>query len=138
MLVLEAVDLPFDCDRYLGERLAGLLEGCGDEPDHIFLVYSHTAFWQVWVVKSDEVCWPDERLPMPHRGYQEPPRLVPEQAYPRNVVEEFKRGVGRETHARWRPLFLAEADLEDTKRGGRPSGVKLRARRERGNQAPAF
>ena len=97
VLVLEAVDLPLDYDRYIGEHLAGLLAGCDDEPDHIFLVYPGSAFWQVWVVKRDEVSWPDERLPMPHRGYRDPPRLVPEQAYSGWFVEQFNRGVGRDT-----------------------------------------
>lgn len=114
-LILEAIDLLFHYDRYIAEHLAGLLEGCEAEPDQIFLVYPRTAFWQVWVVKSDDVRWPDERLPMPHKGYQDPPKLVPEHAYPRHFVEQFKRGVGRETPARWRPLFVGEADLEDTK-----------------------
>ena len=128
VLVLEAVDLPFDYDRYVAGRLAGLLEGCGVAPDHIFLVHPQTVFWEVWAVKSGDVRWPDERLPMPHKGYQEPPRLVPEEAYPRRFVEEFNRGAGRETPVRWRPLFLAEADLEDVKRRGARSTP---ARRER-------
>ncbi len=116
VLVLEAIDLPFDYDRYMADHLAGLLAGCDVEPDHVFLVYPRAAFWEVWVVKRDDVRWPDPRLPLPHRGYQDPPRLVPEGAYPRHFVEQFKRGVGRETPAGWRPLFVAEADLEDTKR----------------------
>ena len=116
VLILEAIDLPFHYDRYMADHLGGLLAGCDVEPDHIFLVYPRDVFWQVWVVKRGGVCWPDERLPMPHRGYQEPPRLVPEEAYPRHFAEQFNRGVGRETPAKWRPLFAAEADLEDTKR----------------------
>ena len=115
VLILEAIDLPFHYDRYMAEHLAGLLNGCAVEPDHIFLVYPRTAFWAVWVVKSKNVRWPDERLPIPYKGYQDPPRLVPEDAYPKHFVEEFKRHTGRETPARWRPFFLAEADLEDTK-----------------------
>ena len=121
VLILEAIDLPFHYDRYMADHLAGLLAGCDVEPDHIFLVYPRTVFWEVWVVKLDDVCWPDERLPMPHRGYEDPPRLVPEHAWPRQFVEEFKRGVGRETPARWRPLFADEADFEDTKQCGRRS-----------------
>ena len=115
VLILEAIDLPFDYDRYVAEHLAGLLAGCDVEPDHIFVVCPRTEFWQVWVVKGDDVYWPDERLPMPHKGYQDPPRLVPEEAYPRRFVEEFRRGVGRETPARWQPLFVGESELEDTK-----------------------
>ena len=117
VLILEAVDLPFHFDCYIAEHLAGLLEGRAVEPDHIFLVYPRNAFREVWVVKSNDVRWPDERLPIPHRGYQDPPKLVPERAYPRHFVEQFNRGVGRETPAKWRPLFAAEAELDDIKRG---------------------
>ena len=117
VLILEAIDLPFHYDRYIAEHLAGLLEGCAAEPDWIFLVYPRSPFWEVWVVKSNDVRWPDERLPIPHKGYQDPPKLVPEDAYPRQFVEQFNRHMGRETPARWRPLFLADADLEDMKRG---------------------
>lgn len=115
ILILEAVDLPFHFDHHIAEHLAGLLEGCAGEPDHVFLVYPRTAFWEVWVVKSNDVRWPDERLPIPHKGYQDPPRLVPEQAYPRHFVEQFNRGVGRETPAKWRPFFAAEDELDDIK-----------------------
>ena len=118
VLVLEAIDLPFHYDRYVGEHLGGLLEGCGAAPDQIFLVYPHAAIWEVWVAKRDDVQWPDERLPMTHTGYQDPPKLVPEHAWPRQFAEQFNRGVGRETPAKWRPLVLAEAELEDAKRGG--------------------
>ena len=117
VLILEAVDLPFHFDCFIAEHLAGLLEGCAVEPDHIFLVCPRAVFWEVWVVKSNDVRWLDERIPIPHRGYQDPPKLVPEHAYPRHFVEQFNRGVGRETPARWRPLVAAEADLEDIKRG---------------------
>ena len=130
VLILEAIDLPFHYDRYMAEHLAGLLEGCAVEPDQIFLVYPRTAFWEVWVVKSHDVRWPDARLPMPQKGYQDPPKLVPEHAYPRQFVEQFNRGVGRETPARWRPLFPAEADLEDTKkrRGHRAGRARARGK----------
>ena len=117
VLVLEAVDLPFDYDRYVAGHLAGLLGGCRPAPDRIFLVYPHAAVWEVWVVKRNGVQWPDERLPMPHTGYQDPPKLVPEHAWPRQFVEQFNRGVGRETPAKWRPLVLAKAELADAKRG---------------------
>ena len=117
VLVLEAVDLPFHYDRYMGEHLAEVLAGCAVEPDRIFLVYPHDVFWEVWVVKRNDVLWPDERLPMPHRGYQEPPKLVPEDAYPRRFVEAFNRTMGPATPAKWRPDFAAEDDLEDAKRG---------------------
>ena len=117
VLILEAIDLPFHYDRYIAEHLQALLAGCTVEPDRIFLVYPDATFWQVWVVKRDDVQWPDERLPMPHKVYQDPPRLVPEHAYPRHFVEQLNRGVGRETPARWRPLFADEADFEDVKRG---------------------
>lgn len=116
VLILEAVDLPFHFDHYIAEHLAGLLEGCAAEPDRIFLVYPHTHFWAVWVVRSNDVQWPDERIPIPHRGYREPPKLVPEEAHPRHFVEQFNRLVGRETPAKWRPLFVAEAELDDIKR----------------------
>ena len=118
VLILEAIDLPFHHDRYIAEHLAGLLEGCAVGLDRIFLVYPCSPFWEVWVVKSNGVQWPDERLPSPHKGYQDPPRLVPEDDYPRRFVEQFNRHMGRETPARWRPLFLAEADLGDTKQRG--------------------
>ena len=39
VLVLEAVDLPFLCDRHIGEHLADLLAGCPVQPDCIFLVH---------------------------------------------------------------------------------------------------
>lgn len=120
VLILEAIDLPFHYDRYIAEHLPGLLQGCAVEPDQIFLVDPNTAFWAVWVVKRADVRWPDERLPMPHKGYQDPPRLVPEGAYARHVVKQFNRGVGRETPAKWRPLFADEADLEDAKRSIKP------------------
>ena len=136
VLILEAIDLPLEYDRYTAEHLAGLLKGCGAEPDHIFLVYPRIPSWQVWVVKSDDICWPDERLPMPHRGYQDPPRLVPEHAYPRHFVEQFKRGVGREVPARWRPLFAAGADLEDLKRRSAEPPPACRGRAERPGTGP--
>ena len=72
VLILEAVDLPFRYDGYMADHLGGLLAACDVEPDHVFLVYPGTVFWQVWVVKSDNVCWPDERLPMPWRGAGNP------------------------------------------------------------------
>ena len=128
VLILEAIDLPFHYDRYIVEHLAGLLEGCAVEPDHLFLVYPRNAFWEVWVVKCNDVRWPDERLPIPHKGYRDPPKLVAEDAYPRQFVEEFNRQMGRETPARWRPLFLAEADLEDTKQRGVATGPASRGR----------
>ena len=112
VLVLEAIDLPFHYDRYIGENLAGLLEGCAVQPDQIFLVCPDAAFWVVWVVKRNDVQWPDERLPMPHQGYQDPPKLVPEHAYPRQFVEQFNRVAGRETPARWRPTMHAFKGLE--------------------------
>ena len=121
VLIFEAIDLPFHSDRYIGEDLAGLLEGCGAEPDQIFLVYPHAAFWEVWVVKRNEVQWPDERLPMPHKGFQGPPKLVPAHAYSRQLVDHFNRDLGRETPAKWRPLFVAETGLEDAKRGVAPT-----------------
>lgn len=121
VLILEAIDLPFHYDRYVAERLAGLLEGCAVEPDQIFLVYPRTPIWEVWVVKSNDVQWPDERLPIPHKAYQDPPKLIPKHAYPGHFVEQFNGGVGRETPARWRPLFPAEADLEDIKSGVAPA-----------------
>ena len=121
VLVLEAVDLPLHYDRYVAEHLAGLLDRGVVEPDHIFLVCPHIAFWEVWVAKKNGIQWPDERLPMPHKGFQDPPRLVPEHAWPKHFVEQFKRGVGRETPVRWRPFFPSEADLEDVKRGGVPA-----------------
>lgn len=67
------------------------------------------------MVKRDDVRWPDARLPMPRRGYRDPPRLVPEEAYPRGFVEQFNRSVGRETPARWQPLFVDEGELEYAK-----------------------
>ena len=42
-------------ERHIAEHLAGMLEGCGVEPDHVFLVYPRTAFREVWVVKSHDV-----------------------------------------------------------------------------------
>ena len=117
VLVLEAVDLPFHYDRYVADHLAGTLEGRGPAPDRIFLVYPRAAVWEVWVVKRNDIQWPDERLPMAHTSYQDPPKLVPEHAWPRQCVEQFKRGVGRETPAKWRPLVLAEAEVQDAKRG---------------------
>ena len=117
VLVLEAVDLPFDCDRYIAGHLAGLLEGCRPAPDQIFLVCPDAAVWGVWAVKRNDVQWPDERLPMPHTGYQDPPKLVPQHAWPTRFVEQFNHGVGREMPAKWRPLFLAESELADAKRG---------------------
>ena len=120
VLILEAIDLPFHYDRYVAENLGALLEGCAVEPDQVVLVYPHAAIWEVWVVKRNDVQWPDERLPMPHKGYQDPPKLIPEDAYPRQFVELFNRDVGRETPAKWRPLVLADAELEDAKRGVAP------------------
>ena len=114
VLILEAIDLPFHFDRYIAVHLAELLEGTV-EPDHIFLVYPRTFAWEVWVVKHNDVRWPDDRLPMPHKGYRDPPKLVPEEAWPRRFVEEFKRGVGRPISARWRPIFHTETDLKDIK-----------------------
>ena len=120
VLILEAVDLPFHFDLYIAEHLAGLLEGWAVEPDHIFLVDPHTPSWHVWVVKSNDVQWPDERIPIPHRGYREFPKLVPEEAYPRHLVEQFNRS-RRETPAEWRPLFGAEDDFDDIKRSASPA-----------------
>ena len=122
VLILEAIDLPFHYDACIADHLAGSLEGCAAEPDWIFLVYPRSPFWEVWVVKCNDVRWPDERLPIPHKGYQDPPKLVPEDAYSRQFVEEFNRQMGRETPARWRPLFLAGADLELSKQRGVAAG----------------
>ena len=125
VLILEAIDVPFQYDRYVAEHLGSLLAGCAAEPDQIFLVYPHAAFWEVWVVKRNEVQWPDEGLPMPHKGHQDPPKLVPEHAYPRQLVEHFNLDLGRETPAKWRPLFVAETGLEDAKRGrGADTGLR--------------
>ena len=124
VLILEAIDLPLRYDLYIAEHLAGLLDGCVVEPDRIFLVHPHAVFWEAWVVKSNDVRWPDERLPMPHRGYRDPPKLVPEHAYPKHVVEQLNRGVGRETPATWRPLFAGEADLQDVKSGASQASAR--------------
>ena len=99
VLVLEAVDLQLEHDRCIAKHLPELLAGCEVEPDHIFLVWPDVFLWSVWVVKRNGVQWPDERLLMPHKGYQDPPKLVPEDAYPKGFVEAFNRSVGAETPA---------------------------------------
>ena len=116
VLVLEAIDLPFDFDRHIAEHLAELLNGCTVEPDHIFLVRPDVYFWSVWVVKRHGVQWPDERLPMPHKGYQDPPKPMPVHGHPRGILKDLMQWPGEETPAMWRPLFPVEADLEDAKR----------------------
>ena len=116
VLVLEAVDAPLECDLYIGEHLDELLQGCAVAPDLIFLVRPDALFWQVWVVKSNDVQWPDERLPMHHKWYQDSPKLVHEEAYPRQFVEQFKQTMPPETPAKWRPFFRYEDDLEDAKK----------------------
>ena len=68
------------------------------------------------MVKWNDVQWPDERLPMPHRRYWESRKFVPEEAHPKQVVEQFNRTVGHETPMEWRPLFPYEDDLEDAKK----------------------
>ena len=71
ILVLEGVDMPFGYDLYLAEHLRTLLGECPVPPDDIYLVCPDVAFWQVWVVKQGGVHWPDEGMPMPHKGYAE-------------------------------------------------------------------
>ena len=115
VLVLETVDRPFDFDRCIGEHLAGLLEDCVAVPDWIFLVCPDALLWQVWVVKAHEVQWFDRRLPMPHKGYRDPPKLVPEEAYPKQIVEHFNRTFGTADPGKWLPYFARENDLEDAK-----------------------
>lgn len=118
VLILEAVDLPLQHDLYIAKQLGGLLAGVSVAPDRVFLVCPHDALWQVWVVKSGDIQWPDERLPMPHRGYQDPPRLVPERAYPKALVDRIEHGSGREIPVRWRPLLAAASHLDDIKQCG--------------------
>ena len=116
VLVLEGVDLPFEYDRYIAGHLAGLLKGCTVEPDHIFLVCPDVFFWSVWVVKRHGIRWPDERLPMPHKGYQDGPKLVPLDGHTRRIFKDSMQCFGEEPPAIWRPLFPVEDELKDAKR----------------------
>lgn len=69
-MVLEVIQPPFGYDQYISECLPSLLEKCPTPPDDIFLVWpASSPFWQVWVIKRGANHWPDERMPMPHKGY---------------------------------------------------------------------
>ena len=97
VLILEIIEPLFAFDAHICKHLPALLEKCPVPPDDIFLVVPHRVFWQVWVAKRGEVHWPDERLPIPHRGYSDAPWL------------------NHEIRDEWRPLFLDEDDLDDLK-----------------------
>lgn len=97
VLILEVIEPPFAFDAHICKHLPALLEECLAPPDDIFLVEPHRVFWQVWVAKRGEVFWPDERLPIPHKGYIENPWQ------------------GYEYPVECRPLYLDGDELEDLK-----------------------
>ncbi len=97
ILILEVIEPPFVFDAHICKHLPALLEECPAPPDDICLVVPHSFFWEVWVAKRDAVHWPDERMPIPHKGYSDAPWL------------------NHEIRAEWRPLFPDEDELEDLK-----------------------
>ena len=116
VLILEAIDLPFGYDLQISERLPGLLKECPAPPDDIFLVHRFPFLWSVWVVKRDEINWPDERLPMPCKGYQDPPAPLAH-GLPTKFVEHLTAAETRRSDlVDWRPHFFVENELEDLKR----------------------
>ena len=115
VLILEVIEQTVGDDFYIAKHLPALLAACPTTPDDIFLVYpKKIPFWQVWVAKRGEDHWPDERMPMPHKGYQTPPTVPP--GYPLRLAEAL--GLDDQRHlipAEWEPYFPVEDDLEDLK-----------------------
>lgn len=114
VLIMEVIEPPFAYDAYICKHLPALLEECPAPPDDIFHVEPHRVFWQVWVAKRGEVYWPDERLPMPRKGYQDVTELIA-RAYPPKLAEAMRQSLPDPIRAEWRPLFLDEDKLEDLK-----------------------
>ena len=115
ILILEVIEPPFVYDVHIGKHLPALLDECPAPPDDIFLVVPHRDFWEVWVVKRGEVHWADERMPMPHKGYQEVPEALIRR-YPPKLAEAMGLSLLRpETRAEWRPYFPDEDKLQDLK-----------------------
>ena len=113
ILILEVIQPLFVYDVHICKHLPALLEECPAPPDDIFIVVPHRDFWEVWVVKRGEVHWPDERLPMPHKGYQEFPEEM-FHGYPPKLAEAMDLSLLRTaTRAEWRPYFPNEAELEN-------------------------
>ena len=102
-------------DLYLSKHLPTLLGECSVPPDDIYLVWPDFTLWHVWVVKRGGVHWPDESIPMPHRGYQEfSTPVVP--GFPTKFAEELELFLRRrEPPVELRPYFVKEDELEDLK-----------------------
>ena len=113
VLVLEGIEQTPGDDLNIANHLSALLEECPAPPDDIFLVYpAKSLFWQVWVVKRGEDQWPDDRMPMPHKGYQSPPTVPP--GYPPKLAKALGLADGcRGVPAEWEPLFIVEDEIED-------------------------
>lgn len=115
VLVMECMEMAPGYDLYLSKELSSFLGECSGAPDDIFLVCPDFPSWQVWVVKRDGIHWPDDRIPMPHKGYYEfpAPRMG---GHPAKMAEtselSFRR---REPPLELRPYFLKEDELEDLK-----------------------
>ena len=114
ILIMEVIEPPFFYDLHICKHLPDLLEECPAAPDDIFLVVPHRVFWQVWVVKRGEVYWPDERMPLPHKGYQDVPEPIAH-TYPPKLAEAMGLSLPHTIRAEWRPFFLDEDKLEDLK-----------------------
>lgn len=115
ILVLEVIQPPFGYDQYISECLPSLIEKCPTPPDDIFLVCPASfPFWQVWVIKHGENHWPDERMPMPHKGYHSPQPV--HQGYPPELAAALATtNPSPEIPAEWEPYFPAEDELTDLK-----------------------
>ena len=113
ILILEVIAPPFAYDGHVCKHLPALLDECPSPPDDVFLVKRGRFFWQVWVVKRGEVYWPDERLPIPHKGYHDVPEIP--RACPPKLAEAMRLSWPRPIRDEWRPFFLDEDELEDLK-----------------------
>ena len=115
ILIIEGIEMAFGYDLYVSKHLPTLLGESPVPPDDIFLVCPGFPFWHVWVVKWGEIHWPDERMPMPHKGYQEFATSV-SCGYPIKVAEGMELSLRRrEPQVELRPYFLNEDELEDIK-----------------------
>ena len=114
ILIMEIIEPLFAYDALICKHLPALLEECPAPPDDIFLVEPGRFFWQVWVVKRGEVHWPDERLPIPHKGYREFPEAMIDRNPPK-LAEAMRLSLAPPIRDEWRPFFLDEEELKDLK-----------------------
>ena len=115
ILIMEGIEMALGYDLYLSKHLPTLLGECSAPPDDIYLVWPDFTCWHVWVVKRGGLHWPDESMPMPHRGYQEFSTPVAPGISTKFVEEMelfFRR---REPPVELRPYFVQEHELVDLK-----------------------